>query len=55
MDKTLLEQGDALSIETQKTIEAVATKKTEEVEYRRVAKEYRERFGEFEKQLKLSR
>ena len=55
MDKTLLEQADALSQETAKTIEAAAVKKTEEAEYRRVAKEYRERFGEFEKQLKLSR
>ena len=49
MQKTLLEQGDALSIETAKTIEAATAKKTEEQEYRKVAKEYRERFNDFDK------
>lgn len=52
MQKTLESQGTQLVGDTEKYKEAVKAKKTEEAEYTKMLKEYRERYQEFDKCLK---
>ena len=53
--KTLGAQAEQYELETEKSKLKLAELRKNEAEYTRVQKEYRERFHEFDKQLKLSR